>query len=169
MPTESVELITRLIEVLRAQPDAPVQAAKITVIGMLGVALITGFTQFIATYFLFRNELRKLKQQAATEVRVRQLTQWRESFMENISLLLALSDPEVQATPNKTKFIPILHKTQLLLDESIPEQGKVNGLVNQLALAVNDWESRELSYILSVHGQLIDASKAALKAQRSEL
>jgi hypothetical protein len=164
MPTENIELITKLIEVLRDQPDAAVQAAKITVYGMLSVALITGLTQFIASYLLFQSELRKLRHQANTEMHVKQLIQWRESFMENISSLLTLSDPEVYPTPDKIKFIPVVLRTQLLLDESIPEQSKVNQLVNQLALAVNGWQNNELSYILSVHGQLVDASKTALKA-----
>lgn len=163
MDNQTAQAILELLKELLSKPDGTVIAACITVIGMLGVASITSVIQWSMTKRIIHSERTKLFEQLNSEFRLKQFEYWQNEFRESISLLLSATDPEMSLSFDKKKIIPLIHKTQLILDYSNPSHKKVIGLINQLALAVNGWEEgHNAASILSIHGTLADAAKGVL-------
>ncbi|MCS0027732.1 hypothetical protein NB572_09360, partial [Vibrio alginolyticus] len=59
-----VNAILELTKIVKSNPDSAVQAADLTVKGMVAVALITVVVQLIVTFVIVRNEHRKSHIQA---------------------------------------------------------------------------------------------------------
>ncbi len=49
-----------------------------------------------------------------------------------------------------------------MLNLELDSHRKVNGLINELGLAVNKWEPKGMSEILRLHSRLLEASRAAI-------
>lgn len=163
MDDQTAQGILELLKAIISKPDGVVTAAYITVGGMFGVALIAAIAQWSLTKRIIRSEHDKLYKQLNSEFKSKQFEYWQSEFKEVISQLLSATDPEISSHFDKSKIIPLIHKAQLNLDVSNPSHRKVNGLILQLARAVNGWEAgHDAISILKIHGALADAAKEIL-------
>jgi hypothetical protein len=84
-----------------------------------------------------------------------------------VSELLAVSDPELSLRIDYTRAITLIHRAQLLLDLSIAPEKTLNGLLNQLALAIQERLTTEGEprggaldgKIMQAQAQVIDRTK----------
>ena len=159
MELELAETIIELLKSIQSKPDSTVIASVITIGGMLGVAFITVISQWLVTKSIIRSEHNRLKLEISSQFKHNQFSKWQESFVETISNLLSNTDPEVYPIPIREKVVPLIQKAQLLLNLEIQSHRKVNGLINELGLAVNKWEERGMSEILGISGRLLEASR----------
>jgi DNA-directed RNA polymerase subunit L len=162
MDQNTANTIINLLKELLSKPDGVVVAAYITVGGMFGVAVVTALVQWFVTRTILRSEHQRLHIQLQTDFRLKQFSQWQQEFISTISELLTHTDPEVYPTPERTKVVPLIQKAQLMLNLELEAHRKVNGLINELGLAVNKWETRDLREVLSIHSRLLEAARAAL-------
>ncbi len=162
MDQSTVNTIIELLKQLLSKPDGVVVAAYITVGGMFCVGVATALVQWFVTRAILRSEHQRLHIQLQTDFRLRQMSQWQQEFVSTISELLAHTDPEVYPMPERKKVVPLILKTQLMLNLDMEAHRKVNQLTNELGLAVTKWETRGLSEILGIHGRLLEASRAAI-------
>ena len=163
MDNESLKAILGLLKAIAAKPDGAVIAASVTVVGMITVAVLTTITQWFVTKRIITSDHSKISIQINSEFKLRQFELWQNDFKEAMSLLLAATDPEIRNPFNKNEIVPLIHKIQLMLNLANLGHRKVNGLVNDLALAVNGWNKNiDEASILRIHGHLIDASKEIL-------
>jgi len=131
-------------------------------IGLSGV-LLGGTVQWLVARSTIRSETERLHRQLSAEFRLQQFSEWQAEFRKVISELLALTDPEVHQALEKDRAIPLILKAQLMLNPRLQAHARVNGLINQLALAVNGWHGpQDAATILRIHGDLLDASRETL-------
>ena len=156
---ESLELLLKLIEIFKSNPDAAVEAAKLTVIGMVSVAAISLLGNFVATTYLVKSEAKKTRDQLLIERKNQLNISWHSEFKELIASLLYETDPELHTKPNKKNIIKLMHKLNLMLNESIPIQHKVNESINKLALCANGWLEADLSQMLSIQAEILELCK----------
>jgi hypothetical protein len=134
----------------------------VAIIGLGGV-LLGGTVQWIVARSTIRSETERLHRQLSTEFRLQQFSEWQAEFRSVISELLGVTDPEVQREFRKDRVIPLILKAQLMLNPQLPAHARVNGLINQLALAVNGWHgTQDAATVLRIHGELLDASRNTL-------
>ena len=158
MDPDSLNAIRALFEEYSNKSD--IISTYLTVGGMLGVALLAAISQWLITKKVISAEHERIKLQLRSEFQSRRHEKWDSDILEAISNLLTVTDPEIN-----TDFVPSLvtkhvNRVQLLLDHNVPLQGIVNNLANNLALTVNGWiGSKDKQNILTIHGQLLDASK----------
>lgn len=157
--------LSMLIELLKqnlSKPDGAVVAAYITVGGMVAAAIATALVQWLVTKTVLRSEHKRLQAQLITDFQLKQFSQWQSDFITTIAELLAHTDPEVYPTPDRKHVVPLIQRAQLMLNLELDSHRKVNGLINELGLAVNKWEPKGMSEILRLHGGLLEASRAAI-------
>ena len=163
MDNETSKAILELLKIIVAKPDGAIIAAALTVGGMIAVVLLTSISQWIVTKRIILSEHNRLSIQINSEFKLKQFEIWQKDFKEIVSLLLTATDPEIRNPFNRNEIVPLVLKVQLMLNLDNPSHKKVNGLVNNLALAVTGWEyGHDASSILNIHGHLLDASKAIL-------
>lgn len=162
MDPESTKTIIELLTSLLAKPDGTAIAAKITVGGMVGVALVTAATQLLATRAVMRSEHKRLLTQVNSNFRSQQFAWWQDEFVDAISKLLASTDPELYARPEPQAVIPLIHRAQLLLNVHKADHLKVRKLISELGKAVNGWEERTPSEVLRIHSELLEAASRTI-------
>ncbi|HHI94629.1 MAG TPA: hypothetical protein ENK04_14150 [Gammaproteobacteria bacterium] len=162
MEQDSAQILIELMKAVLSKPDSTVVSAYITIGGMFGVAAVTAITQWLVTKSIIRSEHERLHTQLSSDFKLGQFSKWQDEFLTTISELLASTDPEVHPEPKREKVVPLIQKAQLLLNLEIPVHRKVNGLINELGLAVNNWEVRGLSEVLGIHGRLLEAARDAI-------
>lgn len=134
----------------------------VAIIGLGGVFL-GGTVQWLVARSTIRSETERLHRQLSTEFRLQQFSEWQAEFRGAISELLAVTDPEAQHEFGKDRAIPLILKAQLMLNPRLPAHARVNGLINQLALAVNGWHGpQDAATVLRIHGELLDAARDTL-------
>ncbi len=160
MDNETAQTIIKLLDLLLAKPDALIKAAYVTVGGMLGVAFLTAMTQWIVTKNIIRSEHQRINNQLNSEFRLRQFESWQKDFKETIANLLQETDPQLNPSLNNDSAIPHILRAQLMLNLDIPSHKKVNGIINNLGLAVTGWQSdNDAATLLNIHASLLDAAK----------
>lgn len=160
MNNETIQTLIKLLEAHLSKPDGAVVAAVITVIGMLGVAFLTAAIQWIVTKRMIESEYKRLRLQLKADFESRQYEMWQERFIETISQLLKETDPETIRSFDSSKIVPLIHRSQLMLDLSKPIHSQVNSLITNLGLAVNGWESgHDFTSISRIHGELLEKSR----------
>ena len=165
MDEKQADLILRALEYASSNPDAAVEAARLTVWGMIGVALISLAAQLFTTRLLFHKERRRQISQIDSDIKSKALFQWKESVQENVSELLAATDPEISAATEKQQVVRSTLKIQLELDESIAEQAALNRAINKLSLAVNGWEQKTSKDIFGLQNEVLQATKDAVRSE----
>lgn len=166
--------LNKILAALLSSPDSGTIAAKITVFGMLGAAILGFMSQWIVTKTTLRAEHKRMLDQLKSdrdimlsqlrsEYHLRQEENWKETFRVTISELLSETDPEIHPDLNKTKVVPLIHRAQLILNTNDVNQQKINKLITELGLAVNGWfETQDMTSIYILHGQLLEASRQML-------
>jgi len=154
-----VELILKTSELLTNNPNAAVEAARLTVIGMVSVALIAVLGQFIATRYLVKSESEKVARQLLLDRQNQLNIAWQAEFKELLASLLYESDPEVNQKPNKKNIVKTIHKLNLMLNEDIPIQKELNHHINKLALSANGWLTVNESEIMQYQSSIINLGK----------
>lgn len=162
MDESTLNVLIELLKQNLSKPDSTVVAAYITVGGMVAAAMVAALVQWLVTKTVLRSEHKRLQAQLKTDFQLKQFSQWQNDFVATISELLAHTDSEVYPTPERKKVVPLIQKAQLMLNLELDSHRKVNGLINELGLAVNKWEHKDMSEILRLHGSLLEASRAAI-------
>ena len=154
-----VNAILELTKIMKSNPDSAVQAADLTVKGMVAVALITVVVQLIVTLLIVRNENRKSHLQAKLE-RTKELDlQWHQNVQENLVNLVTLADPDVESS-SKEQLLKSVYSLNLLLDRNVAEQEHLNQAINKLAACYDKWHQPNQRYKLQ--SDVIEASKSVL-------
>lgn len=156
---DTLELVLKAAELLTSNPDAAVEAARLTVIGMVSVAFISLVGQFIATTILVKSEARKIRDQLLLDRQNQLNVSWQAEFKDLLSSLLYETDPEVHHQPNKENVVKIIHKLNLMLNENLPIQKQLNAYINKLALSANGWLEADPHEILQFQATIIELSK----------
>lgn len=129
---------------------------------MVSVAFITILGQFLATTLLIRSEARKIRYQFSLD-RERQLHhEWNNNLRDSITQLLYETDIEAQSDAKKVNIMKLMHKLNLMLDDSIQDQKILNAAINKLALASNGWEKVTQAELLSRQSAVIVAGKVVI-------
>lgn len=135
-----------------------VWAAVVTVGGMVLVSMFS----MLATRWSAKEETERLRQHLLSDSRLQQHREWEAQLRDHLSEIIALADPQLTQHPDRVSIITLVHRSQLLLNESDPAQAKVNGALNALALEVTGWSSRrapDAAHVLSLQNDLINAAK----------
>ena len=160
MNTETVQTLIKLLEAQLSKPDGIVVAAIITVVGMIGVGILTAVIQWVVTRRMLQDEYRRLRLQLKSEFESRQYELWQERFIDARVKLLEATDPETNKTFDSSITVPLIHKAQLILDLRNPIHRQVNELITKLGMAVNGWEpGHNFSSISKLHGILLEKSR----------
>lgn len=160
MDPDTLNAIKALFEEYSSKESGTVIAAYLTVGGMFGVALLGAISQWLITQKVVNEEQKRLSIQLRSEFTAKRHEKWESDVLEAISNLLTVTDPEINSEIVPSVVTKHIHRVQLLLNHNVPAQGEVNQLVNQLPLAVNGWYgNKNTQSILTIHGQLLDASK----------
>ena len=67
MNTETVQTLIKLLEAQLSKPDGIVVAAIITVVGMIGVGILTAVIQWVVTRRMLQDEYKRLRLQLKSE------------------------------------------------------------------------------------------------------
>jgi len=157
---DTLNAINLLFEEYANKESSTVTAAYLTVGGMLGVAMLGAFSQWLITKKVINEEHKRLAMQLKSEFQTKRHEKWETNILEAITNLLTATDPEINSEIIPAEVTKCVNRVQLLLNHNKPLQREVNNLVNQLALAVNGWHgNQDMASILTIHGQLLDASK----------
>jgi hypothetical protein len=159
MDIETINLIKAFFVEQSKSSSGTVIAACLTVGAMLGVAILGAISQWFITKRIVNEEHKRLEIQLKSESKAKRHEKWESDILEAITELLSATDPEVNSEFNPAIITKHVIRAQLLLNNENLLQGKVNALVNELALVVNGWQEGDWTSILRVHGQLSDASK----------
>jgi hypothetical protein len=161
--TQTISAIRGLFEEYSKKDSLNLISTYLTVIGMFSVALVGSITQWLITKKILKEENNRLSLQLNSEFNFQRHQKWESDFLESLTQLLKVTDPEIGFSVNASEVAEKVIKAQLLLDTSKPLQKQVNKLINQLALTANESytlpgipDKRE---ILSLHGQLHDLAK----------
>ncbi|EPP5682564.1 hypothetical protein ACUT7C_003621 [Vibrio cholerae] len=160
---ESKEVLDALIEIgklLKDNPNAPVEAAKYTVYGMVSVAFITLLGQFITTHSLIKSEMRKALLQVSAEKESEFSIEWNKTVQTLVSELLIATECDINPEVDKAKVASCTHQLNLMLNNSNPHHAALNKVVNDLAVTANGWEVRDS--IFNLHDNLLKAAKKVI-------
>lgn len=137
-----------------------VWAAVITVGGMVLVSMFS----MIGTSMAAREETKRLRQHLLADSRLQQHRAWQKQLRDQLGELIAMVDPQNTAPFDRASLITLVHRSQLLLNESDSAQANVNAALNALALEVTGWSQRpgDISYLLGLQNDLIKATKLVL-------
>lgn len=160
MDQNSANTIIEMLNQLLSKPDGSIAAAQITVWGMIGVTLITCLVQWAVTRTIIRSEGERLRVQLETDFRLRQQSAWEDEFRTTIATLLEYTDPEAYPIPEKQRVVPLILKSQLLLNLQLRSHIRINELINALGMAVNNWDNRSKNEILGMHERLLEAARS---------
>jgi len=144
-----------------------VTAALITVGGMLSATTATAVVQLLVTRFVIQSETKKILTQITTEADVRRADKKCDRLLDTVSELVAVSDPELSLRIDYTRAVTLIHRARLLLDLSIAPEKTLNGLLNQLGLAIQERLTTEGEprggaldgKIMQAQAQVIDRTK----------
>jgi len=162
MEIETAQTLIELLQAVLSKPDSTATAAYITIGGMFGVAAITAVTQWLVTKSIIRSEHARLHTQLRSDFELNQFAKWQDEIVTVVSELLTHTDLEVCPAPQREKVVPLILKTQLLLNLNVQVHRNINNLVNELGLAVTKWEARGVSEILGIHSRLLEAAREAI-------
>ena len=154
-----VNAILELTKLVKSNPDSAVQAADLTVKGMVAVALITVIVQLIVTFVIVRNEHRKSHIQAKLD-RAKELDlQWHKNVQEHLSNLVTLADPDIESS-SKQELLKSVYSLNLLLDRNVQEQEVLNQSINKLAACYD--ETYQPSQRYKLQSEVIEAGQKVL-------
>ena len=168
MDAETLNVIRNLFEEYANKDSGTVTAAYLTVGGMLFISIIGVISQWIITKRVVSEEHKRMLVQVDSERYARQHEKWEADIIDGITGLLKATDPEINSEINSAAVTGYVLRVQLLLNTSDPSQGRVNQIVNQLALVVNGWQEAEnSSELLRIHDQLLEATKFLIYQPRN--
>jgi len=160
MDTEIVSAIKALLEEYTSNGNVAVAAAFLTVIGMLGVAILSAITQWLITKRILKEETQRLSLRLNSEFKVQLHQKWESDVLDSLTELLKATDPEIRGGIINSEVAKKVTRFQLLLDNSKPLQGQVNNIANHLALSATGKKGPvDEIEILKLHGQLQDLAK----------
>lgn len=140
---------------------------SVALIGLCGV-LLAAFVQWLVARQTVRNETERLHKQLAAEFNYQQFSEWQSQFRQVIADLLAVTDPDVNPSPDKKHIIPLVLRAQLMLNPDLRSHAKANALINKIAVMVTGWHGDpDLHAILGLHGKLLEASREVMYRPRS--
>ncbi|KAB7667808.1 hypothetical protein [Plesiomonas shigelloides] len=160
---ESKEILDALIEIsklLKDNPNAPIEAAKYTVYGMVSVAFITLLGQLITTHRLIKSEMRKALLQVTAEKDSEFSIEWNKTVQKLVSDLLIATECDINPIIDKTKVASCTHQLNLMLNNSNPHHAALNNAVNDLAMTANGWEVKDT--IFNLQDRLTRAAKRVI-------
>jgi hypothetical protein len=156
-----------------------VAAALITVVGTVTVAVVSVITQLKVTKAVIRSEHQKLSEQISGETRARTLERRQDLIRENISELLPMIDPEINARIGYDNVVRIIHSVQLLLDPHTPSELRLNGDLNELGVALQSYVQiqhiafdnrlQHVQQILNIQSNISDHTRVVLGVSPPEL
>ncbi len=135
----------------------------ITVMGMVGVAAIAAWTQFVVTNKIIAAGDRKVME----ESRARRGESRLDRLHDTVSDLIAESDPDsFPIDPNAQRLAQRISRTQILLDTRIPTQAALNTAVNELGLTLRGWRDLPDSVeAFRAHARVVELAKAVLRGE----
>ncbi|WP_146075629.1 hypothetical protein [Vibrio jasicida] len=154
-----VNAILELTKIVQNNPDSAVQAADLTVKGMVAVALITVIVQLVVTFIIVRNEHRKSHIQAKLDKAKELDLQWHKDLQEHLANLVTVADPDIEQS-SKQDLLKSVYSLNLLLDRNVPEQNSLNEAINELAACYDEWHKPNQRYKLQ--SNVIEAGQKVL-------
>ncbi|OEA15007.1 hypothetical protein BBM55_16100 [Vibrio parahaemolyticus] len=154
-----VNAILELTKIVKSNPDSAVQAADLTVKGMIAVALITVIVQLVVTFVIVRNEHRKSHIQAKLDKAKELDLQWHKDVQEHLANLVTVADPDIEQS-SKQDLLKSVYSLNLLLDRNVPEQNSLNEAINELAACYDEWHKTNQRYKLQ--SNVIEAGQKVL-------
>lgn len=159
MENEVLVSIQKLLEELLKKEEVGLSSSTITVLGMIGVAILTSITQLIITKKVIFSEHERIKLQLDSEFKLRQHENWQTRFQNIASALLTELDPELNKNiDNERQSVEQIHKIQMMLNLKIPSHLKLNTQIQELGLAINNKKNIYThSALLQLHGDIVDS------------
>lgn len=155
MDTETVNAIKILLEEYANKNSDVVTAALLTVGGMLGVAILGAFTQWLITKRILNEETKRISIQLNSEFQAQRHQKWESDILDSLVQLLKVTEPDVIGGINNSEVAEKIIRFQLLLDTSKTLQGQVNDIANDLALSVTGQHGPiDKITVLKLHGRL---------------
>ena len=143
-------------------------AAIITVFGMLLAATISQLLTFLTTRRVISSEYQKMIAQIEREARERRRERRVERLIQKLSELVAASDPDRHREPPSKEAGTLIGQCQLLLDYTSAPERALNGKLNELGIALEDYvhnaDLLRKETLLRIHGLVIDCAKAVVQA-----
>jgi hypothetical protein len=115
--------------------------ALVSVGGMLAVAILGAIVQVKVTRQIVASEFRKVGEQLAREAGYRRAEQKAERVLDSVASLLAEADPESNASVSYQRVVAHIHRIQLMLDLSRPQDARLNSPLTELGLALRQYLS----------------------------
>jgi len=159
MENEILLSIQKLLEELLKKESSGLSSSTITVLGMIGVAILTSITQFMVTKKIIFSEHERIKLQLDSEFKLRQQESWQIRFQNIASDLLTELDPELNKNlDNERKSVEQIHKIQMMLNLKVPLHEKLNIQVQELGLDINNKRSKYThGELLELHSNIVDS------------
>ena len=129
--------------------DVTLATAIISAASVLSGVFVTAFTQHLLA-----------KSAASREEKRQRRIEFRNQFQECVVKLLEATDPDIHPVPSAPEITRNIILLQLYLDLQNKEHRKLNGCLNQLALAVSGYSNTESSksLVLRSHAEFLDAA-----------
>ena len=153
-----------------------VQAALITVGGMLGAGMLGAIIQYAITRQVIAAEHLRTLGQVREESQRRVSERILDRIVDGIAELLVTTDPAVVAQIDYPGAVKRLHRVQLLLDRNDPTEAALNGRLNALLISLAGFTKHPdgalirseatMSDVLRSHGEVIDATQAVVSRFR---
>jgi hypothetical protein len=147
---------------LASRPDGAVAAALITVGGMVSVAIITVFIQWLVTRTVIKNDMLKVMNQLSVTNKYQRNAEWRQAFLNATTEFLSVTDPDVCPTPKPSEFTPLILRIQLLLDMRNPAHNTLNELVNKLGICLSNRKTCDSVDVYKIHGAILETARDIL-------
>ncbi|MFN3152041.1 hypothetical protein [Bremerella sp.] len=137
-----------------------VQAALITVIGMVLVAGLTGVIQFLVTRSVIQSEREKVLKQLENESLIRR---WESRYDCLVNLLGEfISATDATCDKHDESWLPLMHKIQLLLRNDGQCESDLIDAMNQVGLAIHELKKTDERAYLALHSNLIESARTVL-------
>lgn len=143
----------------------PVLSALIGVGGAVVVAVTSMITQMRTTRTVIRAEHAKIRDQHTLEHGARRRERFEERVHDNVAELVAISEPDGVGLLKHDKAAIVIQRLQLLIDRDRPAQAELNGAINALGMAIDDYRNTQgatARALDAIRGTVIDLARPAL-------
>lgn len=140
-----------------------VAAAIISVSGAVLVATVSVITQLFITKSVIRAERDKLLTQLRGEEGSRSREKRQDRIIDAVSEILAKSDPQIAPGVDYGRTVSLIHRLQLLLNLSRPNEAALNAALNDLGLQLQEYvfvQNKPIDNKLSETTSLLHAQAA---------
>ncbi len=116
-----------------------VTAAMISVSGAVLVAIVSVITQLFITKSVIRADREKLLTQLRGEEISRTREKRQDRIIDAVSEILTKSDPQIGPGVDYGRTVSLIHRVQLLLNLTRPNEAALNAALNDLGLQLQEY------------------------------